>query len=191
MLVEAILDGQKERFAEIVARYRPALFRLASSRLGRSDAAAEDVVQETFLCAFRSLHSYDAKYSFRTWLWAILLNQCNRELKRANRRPRVDAAELPAGTDCDVDLNATPLGSVLHRERAQLLEKQLFKLPKMQADALRLRFYGGLKFHEIAAAMGCSLSSAKNRVRCGLTKMGRMLSDYESMEAIARSDRPD
>jgi len=76
-------------------------------------------------------------------------------------------------------VNETPVGQVLKRERSQLLEQHLSDLPSMQADALRLRFFAGLKFHEIADAMGCSLSTAKNRVRCGLTKMGQSLSSYE------------
>jgi len=61
------------------------------------------------------------------------------------------------------------------QERSQLLDSLLAKLPEGQADALRLRFFGGLKFQEIAEAMGCSLSTAKNRVRWGLTKMAEYL----------------
>ena len=48
-------------------------------------------------------------------------------------------------------------------------------MPEAQADALRLRFFGGMKYHEIAASMQCSLSTAKNRVRWGLTKMAEYL----------------
>jgi RNA polymerase sigma-70 factor (ECF subfamily) len=185
MLVEAVLDGRNDYFAEIVTRYRSPLFRVASSRLSRADLA-EDVVQETFLCAFKSLHSYDSRYSFRTWLWTILLNQCNRHLRKANRTPRVDAhGMLSIVQRQDVEErpssqpNETPVGYVLNRERSQLVEHHLSSLPRTQADALRLRFYASLKFHEIADAMGCSLSTAKNRVRCGLTKMGSLMSDYE------------
>lgn len=192
MLVEAILDGRKDCFAELVRRYHSQLFRVASSRLGR-DELAEEAVQETFLCVFKSLHSYDSRYSFRTWLWTILLNQCNRQLRKANRTPRVDAAGmLPAGQrlDCHQQLSPTvdetPVNHVLQRERSQLLEQHLSNLPPMQADALRLRFFAGLKYHEIADAMGCGLSTAKNRVRCGLTKMGQYLSSYEST-----TDEPD
>jgi RNA polymerase sigma-70 factor (ECF subfamily) len=70
------------------------------------------------------------------------------------------------------------LSRLLQKERGELLEQLLAELPQPQADALRLRFYGGLKFQEIADAMGCSLSSAKNRVRWGLEKMSaRITSD--------------
>ena len=61
------------------------------------------------------------------------------------------------------------------KERNQRLELLLARIPENQADALRLRFYGELKYHEIAAAMGCSLGSAKNRVRWGLSKMTQMM----------------
>ena len=51
----------------------------------------------------------------------------------------------------------------------------LFRSPEAQADALRLRFFGGLTFPEIAAAMGCSEAGAKHRVKTGLVKLGQWL----------------
>ncbi|WP_158261138.1 MULTISPECIES: RNA polymerase sigma factor, partial [Pirellulaceae] len=76
-LLTAVLSGQREKFAEIVRRYQTPLLRLAMSRLGRQQEA-EDAVQQTFLNAFRWLNTYDSRYSFRTWLWTILINNCNR-----------------------------------------------------------------------------------------------------------------
>lgn len=179
-LVAAVLAGETERFAVLVSRYEGPLLRVAQSRLGRRDWA-EDVVQETFLCAFKWLQSYDSQYSFRTWLWTILLNQCNRHHQKRTRvplistwsdgAPAVSSEEPPTLTSRE----ATPASSLLAKERAQLLEGLLSRLPEPQGDALRLRFFGGLKFHEIAEAMGCSLSCAKNRVRVGLAKMSEML----------------
>jgi len=64
---------------------------------------------------------------------------------------------------------------LLAKERAAQLEALLAQLSDAQADALRLRFFGGLKFHEIAAAMQCSLNTAKNRVRMGLVRMAGLL----------------
>jgi RNA polymerase sigma-70 factor (ECF subfamily) len=177
-LIDAVLDGNKQRFAEIVRRYHGALLRAAASRLKRPDLA-EDVVQETFLCAFKSLHTYNSQYSFRTWLWTILLNQCRRRHRRESRR--IDLAWTSAGSAeraipqavvCD---EAGPPENAMAREQAARLEELLGALPEVQADALRLRFFGGLKFHEIADAMGCSLSSAKARVRLGLTRMSEIM----------------
>ena len=65
---------------------------------------------------------------------------------------------------------------LLAKELGEELANVLRHLSSAQADALRLRFYGGLKFQEIADAMGCCLSSAKNRVRYGLLRMSELLS---------------
>jgi RNA polymerase sigma-70 factor (ECF subfamily) len=181
-LIAAVLAGDKERFAELVGRYQGALTRAARSRLGRSDWA-EDVVQETFLCAFRWLSGYDSRYSFRTWIWTILFNQIHRHLKKHTRTPRVNswcdqteqnAAEHQRLADPPGREEAPP-EQALAAESSRLLESVLTQLPEPQADALRLRFFGGLKFEEIADAMQCSHSTAKNRVRWGLLKMSALL----------------
>ncbi len=191
-LIASVLAGDKDQFAQLVERYQGQLLRVARSRMGRPDWA-EDVVQETFLCAFKSLHTYNSQYSFRTWLWTILLNQCRRQLKKFSRGLFIGAWSQSTSDD---DLRATlaeqlksdesPSTRMATRERSELLDTLLAKLPEGQADALRLRFFGGLKFHEIAEAMECSLSTAKNRVRWGLTKLAEYLGPEDEL-SIDRS----
>ena len=175
-LIARVQAGDADSFAKLAARYQPALLHVARSRLGRSDWA-EDVVQETFLAAFKSCASYDPRFSFRTWLWTILLNQCSSHYHRRTRSVPLE----PWPNDCDaaaVDRDAvgdSPLRELLAKERTAQLESHLSRLSTVQADALRLRFFGGLKFQEIADAMGCSLNTAKNRVRWGLTRMAELI----------------
>ena len=75
---------------------------------------------------------------------------------------------------------------MLARERSELLEASLAALPTVQADALRLRFFGGLKFEEIAEAMQCSLGTAKNRVRWGLMRMADRVYSLRANQEGAR-----
>jgi RNA polymerase sigma-70 factor (ECF subfamily) len=184
-LMALVQAGDAGRFAEIVRRYQGALSRVASSRLGRRDWA-DDAVQETFLAAFKSRHTYRLEFGFRTWLWTILLNQCRRMAGRL-RQPLVSCwadgplgAELPALDRASIARSGpSPLEKMLLDERSALLEASLARLPTVQADALRLRFFGGLKFEEIAGAMKCSLSTAKNRVRWGLERMAEFVRESE------------
>ncbi|HUY35313.1 MAG TPA: RNA polymerase sigma factor [Pirellulales bacterium] len=186
-LMACVQAGETERFAEIVRRYQPALLRVASSRLGRRDWA-EDAVQETFLAAFKSRHTYRLEYGFRTWLWTILLNQCRRWAGRRARQPSVSCwSDEAAGAEASAVERASiargaplPLEKLLADERSAWLDASLSRLPATQADALRLRFFGGLKFEEIAGAMRCSLSTAKNRVRGGLVRMAELIRHSES-----------
>ena len=176
-LVERACGGGGEGFEQLVLRYQAARGRVARSRLGRADWA-EDVVQETFLAVYRGLASYDPRFAFRTWLWTILLNQCRAHHQRRSRsvptEPWPVAAESQVAA-AEQTLDSSPLSALLARERADELEALLRRLSEAQADALRLRFFGGLKFQEIADAMECSLNTAKARVRVGLMRMAEML----------------
>lgn len=169
--------GETEMFAELVRRYQQPLARVAHSRLGRADWA-EDVVQESFLAAFKSRATYDARYSFRTWLWTILLRQCHGHYQRRQRSVPIEPLSADDHRDAfeaSPASSAAPLAQLLAKERAAQLEMLLARLPLPQADALRLRFFAGLKFHEIADAMQCSLNTAKNRVRAGLLRLAEWL----------------
>lgn len=176
-IVVEVLAGRRERFAILVDRYEAALLRTAQSRLGRWDWA-EEAVQESLFCAFKSLHTYDSKYSFRTWLWTIVLNQCTRQHQKRQRRPLeplpVDAAQASV-----TEASEEPPAAAMAQERAAQLHQLLAQLPDAQADALRLRFFGCLKFTEIADAMNCSLSTAKCRVRWGLTKLSQWIGEED------------
>lgn len=176
-VIQQVLYGRTDQFNELVSRYQTALFRLAYTKLG-DIALAEDVVQETFLAAFKSLHTYDSHYSFRTWLWTILLNQCRRQgqrqRKRAERELRQDADTMAQAHSSD---DPSPSSQLIRKEQAERLSALLGQLPTVQADALRLRFFGQLKFKEIADVMACSLSSAKGRVKTGLDKISSWLTD--------------
>lgn len=186
-LVAAVLAGRREAFDLIVQRYQRALTYAARGRLGNVDLA-DDVVQEAFLCALKWLHTYDSRYSFRTWLWTILLNQCSRAAQKIGRQQRVLS---PAGVTANAEATTlvasgevSPLEGLLARESAERVQEVLSRLPQNQADALRLRFFGGLKFNEIADAQGCSLTSAKTRVRQGLVQMSQWLRESETLQRV-------
>jgi len=180
-IVAQVLTGESQQFDLLVERYHATLVRVAFSRFGRVDWA-EDAVQETFLKAFQSLPTYDSKYSFRTWLWTILLNECRRQTKRGSRWRAVFTGEAAEAELSKIEsaLNG-PVQTMLSKERNLRLEEWLSSLPEVQADALRLRFYGSLKYHEIAAAMGSSLAGAKKRVRSGLETLSARMKSAENI----------
>lgn len=180
-LIAAVLAGQTEQFGELARRYRAGLWRAAKSRLGDSDKA-DDAVQEALLNAYKWLASYDSRFSFRTWLWTILLNQCRRMLGKTARRREQQASDTESAPSFAelVGREACPHESALIQERAEVLERLLDRLPESQADALRMRFFGDLKFQEIADVLECSVGTAKNRVRAGLLQLARWLGEDDA-----------
>ena len=187
-LMRRVQAGETGQFGELVRRYQSALTRVATSRLGRTDWA-EDAVQESFLAAFKGRHSYRPAQGFRTWLWTILLNQCHRSWKVRSRRPRVrlwddepaETVERAVGRASVERGGASPLTQLLAKERAAMVDELLRRLTPVQADAVRLRFFGGLKFDEIAQAMGSSVGTAKSRVKWGLLRLAELVRQAESV----------
>src|ERR687885_1569869 len=94
-LITALRDGDEAAFAELVDRYHAALLRLA--RLYVAAAAAEDVVQETWLGLLRGLDRFEGRASLKTWLFHILVN-------RARTRAVRDGRTIPFSALVDLEL---------------------------------------------------------------------------------------
>ncbi len=178
-ILAAVLAGDADQYALIVQRYRRALYNLAYSYLGDAQAA-EDAVQEAFLNSFRWLHTYDSRYSFRTWLWRILLNVCHRQRAKAQRLPIASTSLQPergegVASVLEQEVPCDALGRLIRHERQEKVFELLDQLSPLQAEALRLRFYGEMKFQEIAQAQDISLPAAKARVRNGLLQLAKRI----------------
>ena len=179
-IMRRVQAGEVELFDHLVERYREPLLSVAWSKLG-DPIWAEDVVQETFLAAFASRATYKPQFAFRTWVWTILLNLCRRQWQRRAERPReyslppVSTADLPGFREPITHETAPSV--LLRTERRAEVHRMLTRLPEVQADALRLRFFGGLQFSEIAMAMNSSLGAAKQRVKNGLAALAGQLRD--------------
>jgi RNA polymerase sigma-70 factor, ECF subfamily len=177
-LMQRVQDDQLEFFDELVQRYRIPLTRVAISKL-RDASQAEDIVQETFLAVYAARHTYKPEFAFRTWVWTILLNLCRKNWRKQNRKPQEFSQSLFETTSLGsfpepVSLE-TGLSRVLQLERDELLFELLYELPEVQADAIRLRFFGELKYSEIARTMQSSLIGAKVRVKKGLLTLAKWL----------------
>lgn len=167
-LMRQVQAGRHALFTELVRRHRDGLLRFARSKLADAHSA-EDAVQEALLSAYAARSTFDPRFAFSTWVYSILLNVCRRQRARTRRRRcgRLDALVCGAGREeC-----RTPLDELLESEDRARLSAWLGELPEAEADALRLRFFAGFSFDEIALAMQSSLSAAKSRVRRGLERL--------------------
>lgn len=167
LLVQA---GETVHFGLLVERYRQRLDRFAISKVGNREVA-EDLVQETFLAAFKARMSYRPTFAFSTWIWTILVNLSRRYRKSSaideSRQLELVHSAAPVESEC-------VLGVLLAQEKQELLRTWLNLLPEPQADAIRLRFFAELSFDEIALTMNSSLSAAKVRVRKGLERLAEL-----------------
>jgi RNA polymerase sigma-70 factor (ECF subfamily) len=161
-LVRAALDGDDRAFTTLVDRHAPACLRFAKRMLGEI-ADAEDAAQETFLRAFNALRSYDAETSFRTWLFAILVNRCRTSLLRRMRRERRIVREA-----IEVE-HAAPEDEARAFEFRDEIAWALAALPAEQREAFLLKHVEDLSYDEMVLVTGAGASALRMRVKraCG------------------------
>jgi RNA polymerase sigma-70 factor (ECF subfamily) len=175
-IMALVQAGDAQAFEKLVFRYRERLFRFALSKLGDRELA-EDLVQETLLAAFRARASYSPAFAFSTWIWTILLNFARRQYRESQTRQSL-FARYAAAQQQRASLSSNAIDGAFSEEREQL-DVWLNLLPEEEADAIRLRFLGELKFEEVALAMESSVSGAKVRVKRGLLRLARLIHDHQ------------
>lgn len=170
--------GDEDAFAELIAATGARLLAVAR-RLCRSEADAEDAVQEAFLAAFRSLDGFDGRSSLATWLHRIVVNAALMKHRRDQARPEVAIEDLlPAFTESgrhrDRPLPLEPVTSGSAHDRLAL-QQALSLLPEDFRHVLVLRDIEGYESKEIAATLGISDALVRQRLHRGRLALMRLL----------------
>ena len=175
-LVSRSMGGDPESFNQLIKRWERPIYALAYRTIGREDDA-RDVVQETFLRAFRGLSGFKGQAKFSSWLYRITLNLCRDWMRRQRRAPviatpdGVDLVEL-AGESENVE---TADAAVARKDLSRAVARAMTALPEEQRAAIVLKEYHDLTFQEIADLLGCPLSTVKTRLYQGLTVLRKEL----------------
>ncbi len=158
--------GDESAFGEIMRRYSPRVFRVAS-RFFRRREQAEEAAQEIFLKAFTELGSYEGRGSFEGWLTRIATNTCLNLLRGQKRRPELTAADLTDDEGAWLDSKMSDAAAERHRasERAvvaaDLADKVLDTMSPDDRLALTLVDGEELSVKEVAEVTGWSESKVK------------------------------
>lgn len=168
-LVERAQRGDKRAFDLLVIKYQRKLARLLSQFI-RDAAEVEDVTQETFIKAYRSLSSFRGDSAFYTWLYRIGINAAKNFLVAQKRRASTTTNEF----DIEVaenfeegsqlrELN-TPENELMSKQIAQTVHQTLQALPEELRSAITLREIEGLSYEEIASIMSCPTGTVRSRI---------------------------
>jgi RNA polymerase sigma-70 factor (ECF subfamily) len=145
-------------------------------RLTFRSAEAEDLVQETFLRAFRAYRALPPDANVRAWLFSIATNLFRNSLRAAKRRRAAHDTVRAEGRDGEID---GPEGAALFNEARVAVEAVVDVLPPKQRAAFVLRKVHELPYEEIAESLGCSADSARAHVFQAFRKIRKSLDGYQ------------
>lgn len=182
--------GKQDAFAEIVERHSPVVYNLAL-RLVKDPHEAEEVLQETFISAFKALPKFEGRSQLGTWLYRIGYNAALMHLRK--RRLATDSLDEPVATEEGdslprelVDWGSIPDELLLNRELRTMLGAALDTLPESLRTVFVLRDIEGLSTAETAAALGLTETNAKVRLHRARLALRERLSSYFSQEQIEK-----
>jgi|TARA_B110000858_G_C17798445_1_gene473825 RNA polymerase sigma-70 factor (ECF subfamily) len=166
-LVVRVQKGDKRAFDLLVLKYQSRMHAIVGRFVRDSDEVA-DVVQESFIKAYRALPKFRGESQFYTWLYRIAVNTAKNYLVARSRRPPgsdIDAmdAEYYDGSDYLKDLG-TPENNLFRDELAALIHKTISDLPEDLRTAVTLREFEGLSYDEIATIMDCPVGTVRSRI---------------------------
>src|SRR5579859_3247145 len=155
--VAQVRAGETDAFRVLVERHSRSVFRLAFRMTG-NEQDAEDMVQETFLRAYRRIGKFDERASFGTWLYRITVN-CSLDLVRARkRRSEQSGPANPEMEDAVQSLPAsgpTPDRVAMSGEARQRIAEAMEELSTSERTAFVLRHFEGMGIDDVSRVLGC------------------------------------
>lgn len=175
-ILSEVATGNIDAYGKIVARYRGRLYNFVFRFVGDRETA-EDIVQETFLRAFRKRKEYRAIANFSTWLFTIAGNLAKSELRR-RKRWRLFSLHRDEESDTGMELPDESLRPDKVAESSladDQIHDAIHSLPENYRQVILLRDVEGMAYQQIAEIVDCPVGTVKSRVNRARIKLQQKL----------------
>jgi RNA polymerase sigma-70 factor (ECF subfamily) len=179
-LVERAQGGDTGAFSALADRWADRAYNLALSMVKNVDDA-EEVVQESFLNAYRALPRFRRGSAFGTWLYRIVTNMALVKLRKSAREVFLEGPDeengrgIPEGL---VDWTDTPLDDLINQETRELMDEAIRELPLDQRTVFAMRDIDELLADQVAEILGLSVPAVKSRLHRARVQLRNRLAPY-------------
>ena len=168
LIVQRVQAGDKLAFNLLVNKYHRRVARLLT-RMVRNQEDIEDVVQETFIKAYRAIGNFRGDSAFYTWIYRIAINTAKNLLVTQGRRPSTLKESNDGDSETFEDNAAlsnidTPESLYQTKQIGEAVNEAMAALPEELRSAIVMREIDGLSYEEIAAAMDCPIGTVRSRI---------------------------
>ncbi|MBW7869694.1 MAG: sigma-70 family RNA polymerase sigma factor [Flavobacteriia bacterium] len=178
-IIERILAGEKSLYEIIVRRYNPYLYKIGRSyNFGREDT--EDLMQDTFVDAFKNLALFEGRSKFKTWISRIMLNNCYHKKEKLSYKNEIMKEIFDNSEPLFHQPDQATQQLVDKRELGQIIEAALLELPYYYRMVFTLREINGLNVSETSELLEISESNVKVRLNRAKSMLKKIISkSYE------------
>ena len=177
-LVQRVQSGELDAFEDLVRAHEKTVYNLALRMTGNPQDA-EDMAQEAFLKAYRSLPDFRGESKFSVWLYRIVSNVCLDHLRKQSRRPASSLTrEDEDGEEQQLEVpdeSQSPERLLEQKLPREAVQRGLAELPEEQRQILLLREIRGMSYEEIAETLGLEAGTVKSRIFRARKKLSAFL----------------
>lgn len=180
LLVKECQAGDISAFDKLVKRYMKQIYQLAYQIVGNHEDA-DDISQEAFIQAYKSISKFKGRSKFSTWLRRIAVNLSINHLRKKSRHEHEPLdEEILDSKDCSLIFSwaNNPAEAVEAKELAQQIKEAMESLPEGEKAVFILRVYHKLSYKEIAKTIGCPAGTVMSRLNRARRKLRDKLKDY-------------
>jgi RNA polymerase sigma-70 factor, ECF subfamily len=173
-LVSRVQAGNAWAMEELVRRYQNKVYGIAYTMCPERPGEAEDITQEAFLRAFRSINRFRGDSSFYTWFYRIVVNLCMDKRRRWHRWQRIfmpwrgfqdfGGKENPPEAEQNQETQQNPADLLREKQLSKDVQESLRSLPERQRVAFQLKVFQGMSIREIAQVMGTAEGTVKSHL---------------------------
>lgn len=175
-VIRRVLDGEKALYEIVVRRFNPFLYKIGRS-YNYNHEDTQDLMQETFIDAYKNLLQFEGRADFRTWIIRIMMNNCYRKRGKASFKNEIMQDANEYSTPMFSNKNNDTDKIIQNRELGHIIENALRKIPFDYRMVFSLREINGLNVLETAEILGISEANVKVRLNRAKTMLRR---DIES-----------
>ncbi|MFC1555453.1 RNA polymerase sigma factor [candidate division KSB1 bacterium] len=181
-LIESIRSGEKQSFRKLVERYQKDVYRLALNMTG-SHHDAEDISQDVFIKAYRSVHSFRGDSKLGTWLYRVTINTCidKRKKKSVSALEFHESECMDTGAEfyCRGNIPRAPDAVYEKNEINRHVERAITALSPRERSVFVLRHYHNMQVREVADVLVVSTGTVKSLLYRAVRKLQKELAFYE------------
>jgi RNA polymerase sigma-70 factor (ECF subfamily) len=183
ILVSAAKSGDQKAFEDLMKKYRKSVYYMLLKMVYNPDDA-EDLTQEAFAKAFTSLHKFDSKFAFSTWLFRIATNNCIDFIRK--KKLLTYSIDQPVDEDSDRpffidirDKNYNPNEEMIHSQRSQIIHEAVEKLPQRYKILVQMRYFDEKAYEELAEELNLPLGTVKAQLHRARELLNELLANIE------------
>lgn len=182
-VIGRVIDGEKTLYEIIVRRFNPFLYKIGRS-YNYNHEDTQDLMQETFIDAYKNLMQFEGRADFKTWIIRIMMNNCYRKREKASFKNEIMQDANDYSTPMFSNSNNDTDKIIQNRELGHIIENALRKIPFDYRMVFSLREINGLNVSETAEMLGISEANVKVRLNRAKIMLRRDLENSYSANEL-------